>query len=126
MQIIELYTGSDEKTHLREHTVAELAEIVTAATGPVTVTIPNSPQQRAGGYFVDWHPAPSRNLYVICTGSSDYETEEGWRRLFPGDVVIFNDPAGKGHRINVTDPNGRIIFGAIWAPEGPPAATGLS
>jgi hypothetical protein len=118
VQIIELYTGPDEKTHVREHTVAGLADIVSAATGPVMVTIPNSPQERAGGrYFVDWHPAPSRVLYVICTGSSDYETEEGWRRLFPGDIVIFNDPAGKGHRVRVTEPSGRITFGAIWAPE---------
>jgi hypothetical protein len=31
--------------------------------------------------------------------------------------VIFNDPTGKGHRINVTEPNGRIIFGATWAPD---------
>jgi hypothetical protein len=117
VQIIELYTGADEKTHLREHSVSELAEFISAATGPVTVTIPNSPAQRAGGYFVDWHPAPSRVLYVICSGSSDYESEEGWRRLFPGDIVIFNDPTGKGHRISVHEPSGRILLGAAWQPE---------
>lgn len=120
MQIIELYTGPDEKTHLREYTVAELTKLIGAATGPVTVTVPGSPQQRAGGsYFIDWHPAPDkvRHLFVICEGSSDYETEEGWWRLFPGDVVIFNDPTGKGHRIRVTNPAGRILFSTIWDPD---------
>ena len=46
-----------------------------------------------------WHPAPRRQLVVWMKGSSDVETSDGSRRrVGPGDALICEDVAGRGHR----------------------------
>jgi hypothetical protein len=114
MQIIELYTGDDQRTHVRDYTPEEFAEMAGRVKGPVYVPPPNSAANRPGDFFVDWHPFEMSLLYVMCTGVSEYETEDGWRRLMPGDVIIFNDPTGKGHRFHVKGMESRIAMGATW------------
>jgi hypothetical protein len=114
VQIIELYTGNDQKTHVRDYTPEEFADLACRVAGPVYVPPPNSGPNRPGGFFVDWHPFDMAVLYVMCTGVSEYETEEGWRRLMPGDIVIFSDATGKGHRFHVKGLESRIALGATW------------
>ena len=114
MQIIELYTGDDNRTHVRDYTPEEFAEFAKQIVGPVTVPPPNSGPNRPAGFFVDWHTFAMKMVYVMCTGISEYETAEGWRRLKPGDVLIFNDPEGQGHRFHIAGEESRIALGARW------------
>jgi hypothetical protein len=117
MQILELYTGDDNKTHAKDYTPEEFAKIAYRVVGPVTVPVPNSAPARPGGFFADWHPFAGRIVLVMCTGISEYETEDGWRRLMPGDVLIVMDPTGKGHRFHVEGSESRIALSAKFSPE---------
>jgi hypothetical protein len=115
MQIIEMYTGDDGKTHTRDLTPEDLAEMADRIVGPVTVPGPLERQARPPGFFADWHPFPTPNtslgqIMVMCTSVSEYETEDGWRRLMPGDAVIVTDFTGKGHRFAVTGLENRIAL----------------
>jgi hypothetical protein len=117
MQIIELYVGEDNKTHTRDYTPEEFAEIAYKAKGPILVPAPHSGPNRPGEFYVDWHPFKLTVMYVMCTGTSEYGSEEGWRRLKPGDIVIFNDPHGKGHQFHISGTESRIHFAARWNPD---------
>lgn len=54
---------------------------------------------------VDWHTAPSRRFIVYISGEAEQEASDGEvRRLGPGDVALFEDTTGKGHKSrNITD-----------------------
>jgi len=117
MQIIHFVSGDDGKTHVRDLTPEQLAEIAYRFNRPVTVAAPNSQQNRPGGFFADWHPLPQQaQLLIMCTGVSQYESAEGWRRLYPGDVVLMEDPTGQGHRFHVLGSESRI---ALTGPASP-------
>lgn len=50
------------------------------------------------GWFGDWHPTPCRQYYVQTTGVLEVQVSDGEvRRFRPGDVVIVEDLAGRGH-----------------------------
>jgi hypothetical protein len=53
-------------------------------------------------------------VMVMCTGTSEYETADGWRRLLPGDVIIADDPKGQGHRFHVIGLESRLALSARW------------
>lgn len=111
MQIIHFVSGDDGRTHVRDLSPEDLAKIAYRFTGPVMVAAPNSQQNRPGGFFADWHPLPTNaQLLIMCTGVSEYESAEGWRRLMPGDVVLMEDPVGQGHRFHVSGAESRIAL----------------
>jgi hypothetical protein len=118
MQIIQLIPGDDGRTHVKDLTPEDLARIAHRFVGPVTIPTPNSPGNRPGGFFADWHPLPtSGSLLVMCTGISEYECAEGWRRLMPGDVILMEDPTGQGHRFHVRGLESRIALRSNVLPE---------
>src|SRR3954469_8259113 len=116
MQIIELYTGDDGRAHTRDHTPEEFAQMVArSASGPLAIAAPNSVRARPGGFAVDWHPFTGSSCGVMCTGVSEDETAEGTRRLYPGDVVIFNDPNCQGHKYRVVGHESRVHVSVKWS-----------
>jgi len=51
------------------------------------------------GWFGDLHPAPARQFLALLSGKAEVETTDGEiRRLEPGDLVLLEDTAGRGHR----------------------------
>jgi len=63
------------------------------------VTFISSP----AGWFGDWHPAPRRQLIFVLVGELETEVSDGEKRIFhPGDFVLVEDTAGRGHRSRVT------------------------
>lgn len=51
------------------------------------------------GTFVDWHPAPRPQLYLILSGGLELEASDGeLRRFEPGDLILGEATEGKGVR----------------------------
>ncbi len=47
----------------------------------------------------DWHTAPQRLFIIVLSGTMQVESSVGEVRNFlPGQVVLFEDLKGKGHR----------------------------
>jgi quercetin dioxygenase-like cupin family protein len=56
----------------------------------------------APGTFLDWHPAPRRQVVVVLAGELECETGDGQvRRFGPGDARLIEDTAGRGHTTRV-------------------------
>lgn len=50
------------------------------------------------GWDGGWHPSPARQFMVPLTGGFRVETSDGKvAEVHPGDVVLLEDTAGKGH-----------------------------
>ena len=55
-------------------------------------------------YVDDWHPVPGRVLVALLSGRARVETSDGDTRFIErGQLVLFEDDWGKGHRINEVD-----------------------
>ena len=60
----------------------------------------------------DYHPPPQRYLVVILAGELDTTITDGeFQRYGPGDVVLLDDLASKGHQsIVVGQPDCEFMF----------------
>ncbi len=77
---------------------------------PAPAVFVSRPTAAAGFVFVvapktsvgDFHPTPGRQLQVILRGAAEVETSDGTvMRGQPGDVFMFEDIDGRGHRSTV-------------------------
>lgn len=56
------------------------------------------------GTFVDWHPAPRRQLYFVLSGEMEMEVMDGEiRRFETGNVILGESTEGKGVRVRWGD-----------------------
>lgn len=99
MQIVRVFTGPDGASHFEDVTVELHAE------GPFTALSELWPGKGVqfrtvdGGYELDFHPAPRRQLVVNLTGSVELELGDGTTRRFgPGSIILAEDTTGQGHR----------------------------
>ncbi|MCI0480397.1 MAG: hypothetical protein L0213_02270 [Candidatus Dadabacteria bacterium] len=54
------------------------------------------------GTFLDWHPAPRRQIVIILSGRLEHGFRDGSRHTFrAGDVRVLTDTAGEGHTTRV-------------------------
>ena len=54
------------------------------------------------GTFLDWHPAPRRQIVIILSGQLEHGFKDGSRHTFGvGDVRILEDITGEGHTTRV-------------------------
>lgn len=54
------------------------------------------------GWFGDWHPSPRHQLYLNLGGRLEVEVGDGEvRSVDPGQVVLLEDLAGRGHTTRV-------------------------
>lgn len=50
------------------------------------------------GWYGDWHPTPKRQFLFYLAGQAEVGVSDGEVRTFgPGDIVLVEDTAGKGH-----------------------------
>lgn len=98
IKVTRLFTGPDGKTHAEEFEVPLKAQ---SRGTELSVTVPaKSVQFRRTNkdYFVDWHPAPTRQYVVTLSGESEVELEGGKKlRLGPGHILLAEDTTGQGH-----------------------------
>jgi quercetin dioxygenase-like cupin family protein len=54
------------------------------------------------GTFLDWHPAPRRQVVILLSGELENDVGDGrLYRFGPGDVRIIEDTTGRGHTTRV-------------------------
>lgn len=93
MQVIRIYTGSDQQTHFQDVPVETFAPIATnPGQGPINFNY------RPGNAVMDFHNAPRRQYVIILAGQMEIETGLGEKRVLnTGDVLVAEDLTGKGH-----------------------------
>jgi quercetin dioxygenase-like cupin family protein len=98
VKVTRLYTGSDGKTKVEEFEIPLKArDRGTDLSQPVAVTGLQF-RRTNQDYFLDWHPAPTRQFVVTLSGESEVELEGGKKiRLGPGNILLAEDTTGKGH-----------------------------
>ncbi len=70
------------------------------------------------GWNGDWHPAPARQFLALLSGAVEVETTDGSvLRLGPGDLVLLEDTAGRGHATRNTG-DGYAVFLVVAVPLG--------
>lgn len=98
VKVTRLYTGADGKTKVEEFEIpmtprnagSDLSASVAVTGLQVRRTTPE--------YWLDWHPAPRRQLVVTLSGESEIEVEGGRKiRLGPGHILLAEDTTGQGH-----------------------------
>ena len=98
VKVTRIYTGADGKTKAEEFEIplkprdagSDLSASVAVTGLQVRRTTP--------AYFLDWHPAPRRQLVVTLSGESEIELEGGRKiRLSPGHILLAEDTTGQGH-----------------------------
>lgn len=104
MKITRLYTGSDNESHFEDidipladqGPVGRLAQ-AQAATGIMF-------RETGAGYDYGWHRAPQRQYVIMLEGEVDIEVGDGTiRRFGPGDILLAEDTAGRGHCSRAVD-----------------------
>lgn len=97
-----VYSGSDGESHVEEMPLAMTpftdtegahgeATALQAAAGIVFRVSPP-------GYVLDWHCAPRRQYSITLSGHAEIEVGDGTVvRVGPGDVLLAEDLAGRGH-----------------------------
>jgi quercetin dioxygenase-like cupin family protein len=93
MQIVRIYTGTDQQTHFQALDVASFEPLATnPGQGPLRMN------HGPGNTTMDFHNAPRRQYVVLLSGQMEIETGLGEKRtLSAGDVLVAEDLTGKGH-----------------------------
>ncbi len=98
MRIHNIYADAEGESHFRDIEVDWVEETTgvklsarRAATGLIF-------RQTSGEYNLDWHPAPRRQYVVNLDNSFEITASDGETRVIaPGEVLLVEDIAGKGH-----------------------------
>lgn len=104
MTYVRVFADADGISHFADAEVAldEVENPLASASVLVAAPIATTGVQFscfADGTFVDWHPAPQRQFYVILSGELELEVADGERRkLGPGSVVLGDATEGRGVR----------------------------
>lgn len=65
-------------------------------------------RENVPGYDFDWHVTPRRQYIVMLAGFVEIQVSDGESRTFgPGDTVLVEDIAGKGHKSRSHDGKSR-------------------
>ena len=91
-----IYTGEDDKSHIADMTPDDpFWDSVETASALFLKEFPP-------GTFLDWHPAPRKQVVIILSGRLEHTFRDGSRRTFgPGDVRVLVDTTGEGHTTRV-------------------------
>ncbi len=74
--------------------------------------------QLKAGATEDWHVAPRRQLMVCMRGVVEITAGDGQkRRLAPGQFMLLEDTAGKGHVTHATGSEDHVAL-AVPVPDG--------
>jgi len=104
MQYVRVYAGTDGHSHFDEPPIAlEPDDDWLARAAPATaISVRDVPV----GLNRDWAVAPAPpQLVITLAGQYEVETSDGQvRRFGAGSLVLFEDVAGKGHRLRGVGP----------------------
>ena len=110
MRLFRLYTGDDQQSHLEElkmaFTPGQLAEqtALQPATGVIFTRM-------APGAFADWHNAPRRQYVITLAGGVEIGLGDGsFHRFGPGEGILAEDLAGKGHTTRAVGDEPRVMM----------------
>jgi len=97
MQVVRIFTGSDQQSHFEDIILKFSGEptMLATETHPAkTIAFRSS----ARGTVLDWHPAPRRQYVITISGQWEIVCGDGTTRRFkPGDVMLADDLTGQGH-----------------------------
>ena len=101
MQVARLYTGDDGESHFEELDLPyeKIADAERTAMQSATgIQFRRNPP----GHFSDFHIAPRRQYVITLEGQVEIGLGDGTKRIFgPGDVMLADDLAGRGHTTGV-------------------------
>ena len=98
VKVTRIYTGADGKTKAEEFEIPlkprNAGSDLSASVAVTSLQVRRTTRE----YFLDWHPAPRRQLVVTLSGESEIELEGGRKiRLGPGHILLAEDTTGQGH-----------------------------
>jgi hypothetical protein len=101
MKLTRIYTGDDGRSHFED---IEIPMSDTGAAGRMSSRVPSDvvffrePAGTGDSDFLDYHPAPRRQLVIHLAGRVEIETGSGDKRQFgTGDILLADDTTGQGH-----------------------------
>jgi len=108
MKIARLYTGLDNESHFEDIEIElnfngrlEVSKLQ-PALGIIFRSAPPN-------HLSDYHPVPKRQYVITLSGEVEIETGDGTTRRFgPGDVMLAEDTAGRGHITRVVGNQPRL------------------
>lgn len=111
VKVTRLYTGADGKTKVEEFeipmTARNAGSDLSASVGVTSLQVRRTTPE----YWLDWHPAPRRQLVVTLSGESEIEVEGGRKiRLGPGHILLAEDTTGQGHISRAVPSKDRIAL----------------
>lgn len=104
MKVTRIYADAEGVTHFEDQEIdlKDAGEI-----GRLSDKIPATGvifRETDPAYDYDWHPVPQRQFILMLEGELDVEVGDGEIRHFSGgDVMLFEDTEGQGHRSRTTD-----------------------
>ena len=108
MQVVRVYTGDDSESHFED---VEINLEEAGGAGRVSKLIAGSGvifREVDPTYDLDFHNAPRRQFVVNLSGSVDIEVGDGSvRRIGPGEILLAEDTAGRGHKSKAVDGQSR-------------------
>jgi hypothetical protein len=122
MQYLRIFSSQDGESHLEDVSIdstpgintpydhnPDFPRLLMSASLPASgVTFIRVPAERE---FIDWHPAPRRQLVVYLDGGGEICTSDGQSRQFgPGTVLLAEDTWGKGHTTRYIGGEQRCLF----------------
>ena len=100
LRYVRLYTDANGASHFKDETLV----IRSSAARPTPSTLQLEGARGAtilrlkSGAVEDFHKAPRRQWLFMMKGIVEVTSSDGEKRTFaPGDVVLMEDTAGKGH-----------------------------
>lgn len=112
MKVIRVHLGDDGETHFQdvewpEHPTPDGAFTRTDILKAGETNFATQPP----GFFADFHPAPSRRLVTVVSGSAEVTVSDGETRVLrAGDVVLFEDVTGPGHTMRTLGDEPRVAL----------------
>ena len=108
MDIIRMYTGSDNCSHFEKISLgfnpipeAQRYENITAGNLQFVY--------QPSGFVIDMHPAPRKQYVVTLHGNAEIILGDGTTQKFgPGDIILAEDLTGEGHITRVVGDEPRI------------------
>jgi len=98
VKITRIYTGPDGKTKAEEFEVPLKPQGRGTDLAPAIAAKSIQFRRTTQDYFIDWHPAPTRQFVITLSGESEIELEGGKKlRLGPGNILLAEDTTGQGH-----------------------------
>ena len=106
-KLTRVYTDANGESHWKDEEI-ELKETIVGPNIPaIYASIPFPAVGCAlwsapPGMFMDWHPAPRRQITILLAGQTEGGVSDGGTRISKvGDIVLLEDTTGKGHTTRV-------------------------